>query len=1037
MNRLIEFFVKQKIFSDLISVFIIVVGVACMLLMKREAFPNIKFDTIIVNTIFPGATPEQVERLITNPLEIELKEVDGIKKVTSVSRTSTSLIILQLDPDQATEAEAKADIQDVVDRFKALPEDAERPVVTSLEGGIYPIIQVSLTADLSPIELRQYAREIEKDLETIPGVAKITPTGMQDLEIHVEADLNKLSQLRLSFEEVITALKSQNVSIPGGSISNSAGQEVLIRTSGDFETIEHIENTVIRANDLAQTIRVRDIAKVGFRLKDDDRLFRTNGSHAINLTVLRKNNADSITLVEAVKARVASLEKKYEGKLNFRLLDDESIWIKMRLNTLTSNFIIGLILVVIILSLLLPPVIALIVALGIPFAFFGTMIVFYNIGYSLNLLSMLGLIIVVGMLVDDAVVATENSMRLLEEGASPEDAAVKGTQQVVSSIFGSVMTTVLAFLPLMFMTGIFGKFVEFIPMGVIVALIISLVEAFFILPSHFARWAHRPQDKSRKHFLDRFYERSLGYWQGSVLPAYIRAVTRFVKYRYRVLGGLVVAFATSLFVASKLSFVLFPAEGIEIFFVTADAPLGSKLEATSELVRPIEKLIRELPDGEVQDFTTQLGMQQKDPGDPNTKYGSHVAMIVVYLTPVKDRERHANAIVDELREKTKNISGLKIAFEKVNPGPPVGKPISIGIQGQEYTEILQLAERVKTEIANLPGTSDLELSHQPGNKELIVDVNSSEAAAAGLTVAGIGQSVRAAFEGIVPTSIKKLDEEIDIRVSLPDKTAADPSTMSKLVVPNQQGQLVSLGKVASFRETQGIAAYIHENNRREVRVIGQLDSTKTDAGKVQSHIQKLIPQYKEQFPNLNISFGGENEDTAESMASLARTFSLAFVGIFLILVLTFQRLLQPLLVVVTIPIGIMGVIFTFLIHGAPLSFMGMLGMIALSGVIVNNAIILVDFVNQLRAEGLEHEASIIKAAGLRLRPIFLTTITTVAGVLPTAYGIGGNDDFVKPIALALGWGLFSGSLITVFFFPSVIAILDDAVAVARRWLRRG
>ncbi len=1035
MNRLIEFFVKQKIFSDLIVISVMVLGIACMLLMRREAFPNINFDLITINTIFPGASPDEVERLITNPLEIELKEVTGIKKIRSVSRSGTSMIFLQLDPDQTTETEAKTDVQDVVDRFTDLPDSAERPIVTTVESATQPIIQVSVTGDQSPLELRNLAREIEKDLETIANVAKVTPTGMQDLEIHVETELSKLANLGLSFESLIAALRNQNMSIPGGTLTNPAGEEIFLRTSGDFETIEQIENTVIRANELAQGIRIKDVAKVSYQLKDDEKLFRTNGEHAINLTILRKQGADSITVVDLVKKKVKELESKYAGRAKLRLIDDESVWIKMRLNTLTGNFLLGLVLVLIILSLLLPPMIALMVALGVPFAFFATMIVFYNIDYSLNLLSMLGLIIVVGMLVDDAVVATENSMRLFEDGMPAEEAAIKGTQQVVPSVFGSVMTTVLAFAPLMFMSGIFGKFVKFIPMGVIVALMFSLFEAYFILPGHFARWVRVPSE-SEKSIFYRIYERSHKFWLDKIVPRYRNAVILFVRRRYRAAGVVALLFAISLVVATRLSFVLFPAEGIEIFFIAAEAPLGTKLEKTGELLRPLEKLVLGLPKGEVQDFTTQIGMQMKDPHDPTVKFASHVGLVVVYLTPVNERDRTANEIIASLREQSGSVEDIKFVFEKVNPGPPVGKPISIAVQGESYEEILQLGEIVKAELLKISGVSDLELTHQQGNKEIRVEVQQAEAAAAGINVATIGQSVRAAFEGIVPTSIKRLDEEVDIRVLLPDQTANNPQTLANLQIPNPAGNLIRLGRVAKFSESQAVAAHIHEGNRREVRVLGQIDATKTDSGKVNAHIEKMVPEFKAKFPRLTLLFGGENEDTNESMKSLMRTFIVAFIGILFILILTFQQILQPLLVALTIPIGLMAVIYAFLLHGQPLSFMGILGTIALAGVIVNNAIVLMDFVNYLRLEGQSKIDSIINAAEMRLRPIFLTTVTTVAGVLPTAYGIGGVDEFVKPIALALGWGLLLGSIITVFFFPVMIAILDDLHGFVGRKFRR-
>ena len=1025
MNRLIEFFVKQKVFSDLITVFTVLVGIACLVMIKREAFPNINFDLITITTVYPGASPEEIEKLITSPLEQELKEVDGVKSSGSVSREGVSMIILQLDPDQTTDTEAKSDVQDVIDRVTDLPKDSEDPIVSVVESSIYPIIQVSLTAkDISELEFRKLSREIERKLEDLSNVAKVTPTGMRELEVKVKANIKKLAQYRLSLEDLVNSLQGQNVSIPAGTFSVNGGEEALVRTIGDYQNLEEIENTIIRANELEQGIKIKDVAKVEFDLEKADQYFRTNGQTAINLTVMRKSRADSIRTVDQVKEKVLLLEKEYSDRINFSLIDDESVWIKMRLSTLSGNLVLGLVLVIIILSLLLPPSVALIVGLGIPVSFLATMIVFYQMDYSLNLLSMLGLIIVVGMLVDDAVVATENSMRLYEEGATAEDAAIKGTQQVVMPILGSVLTTVVAFLPLMFMSGIFGKFVKFIPMGVILALLFSLLEAFFILPNHFARWMPAKGEKKRSLAL---YEYSITFWNESVLPPYKRAVRYFIEKRYWVMSGVVGLIVMGGLIAGQIGFILFPAKGIEIFFIAVDAPLGTKLETTSEMIREVEKAVLSLPKTEIKDFTSQIGLQQKDPGDPSTKYLSNVSLLVVYLTPEADRKRSADQIIEDIRKRTEGIKDLKIAFEKVQGGPPVGKAISISVRGQEYQEILKLAEEIKADVAKIQGTSDLELNYQLGKREIIVNVDSAAAKAAGLSIQSIGYSIRAAIEGVIATNLKALDETIDIRVMASSENIENKDSIRALLIPNQMGNLIPVNQVTKLKDSQGVSSLIHDDNQRAVTVLGEVDIKKTNANIVVAEIQKKLPEYYKKYPSLNVKFGGENEDTAESMQSLALTFGVALIGIFCILVLTFQNLLQPLLVALTIPIGFVAIQITFFLHGEPNTFMGSLGIIALGGVIVNNAIVLVDFVNALRLQSADLTQTIVDSCALRLRPIFLTTMTTVVGILPTAYGIGGNDEFVKPIALALGWGLFFGSAILVFFFPAMIRILDDII----------
>ncbi len=374
----------------------------------------------------------------------------------------------------------------------------------------------------------------------------------------------------------------------------------------------------------------------------------------------------------------------------------------------------------------------------------------------------------------------------------------------------------------------------------------------------------------------------------------------------------------------------------------------------------------------------------------------------------------------------------RVTFEQLNQGPPVGKPISLSVRSEEYVDILPAVKILKETLATIAGVTDIQDSYLLGKQELVVKVNGAEAAAAGLSVASIGISVRAAFEGIEATSIRELDEEVQVRVSLPRSAREQESTLRELKIPNPQGQLIPLMSVAKIERGQNLSVYEHEMNRREVKVTAGVDVNTTSALAVNSKLKQLLPELSKGFPKVQVAFGGEDQDTSESMASLGRAFGIAFLAIFLILVFTFGNLLQPLLVVTTIPLGITSVIFAFFVHGRPLSFMGMMGIVALAGVIVNNAIILVDFVNQARSEGTDKLQSILDAAHKRLRPILLTTLTTVVGLMPTAYGIGGTDPFVVPIALALGWGLLFGSVLSTLVFPAGIAILDDIEALQKR-----
>lgn len=1035
MRRIIEFFVKQSLFGDLLTVFVIVVGIIATLLIRRDAFPNVTFDVITIATLYPGASPEEVEKLVTNPIEQDLKEVDGIKILTSTSIEGRSYIVAQLDPDQTTSGKAKDDIQNIVDRLTDMPESSEKPVVTLVESKLTPIIEVSLSGPIGNMELREASKKLRDEIETVRGVARVVPDGLRDLEIHVIANPAKLSQYRLSLEDLINALKKQNLNIPGGTLEPSADDkkqiEIFVRTVGEFQSPEDVKKTVVKANDIGQSITVGQIAEVSYALKKATTLTRTDGINSIRLTVLKKEKADAINVVDDLKAHIEKVRGILPPNTEVTYVNDFSYYVKRRLSILSSNLVFGLILVLIVLSFLLPFRVALLVSVGIPFGFLGAMIYFQAMGFSINLISMLGLIIVSGMLVDDAIVVTDNAVRHMQNGLPAKEAAILGAIEVMPAVTASVMTTVVVFLPMLFMSGIFGKFMFQVPLGVIIPLLVSLFEAFFILPGHIGKFINVHEVKaytaSTSKGIKGFLERVGQAWESKLIPKYTGYLTLALKNKYKMAGVALLIFVSSLVLATKfMHFVLFPPDGVEIFFVRAQTPTGTQLEMTSQLMVPLEEHIQTLPKEELERMVTRVGIHQQDGNDPTTKRGSEFGQIAVFLTPETKRNRTALEIIESLKKSFHKPEGIeKVTFERVKTGPPVGRALDVGVRGAEYPDILKGTEELKRKLVEIPGLLDVSDSYLMGKKEFRISINSSEAAAAGLSVAAIGNSVRAAFEGVVATSIQRLDEDIDVRVSLPESSKTKRSTLLELQVPNMMGNLVRLGSVSRISESQSIAVYEHEDHERQVRVSSDVDTEVISAIAANDKVKAWIPELQKQFPKLKFFFGGEDRDTKESLASLGRTFGLAILGVFLILILTFKNLIQPFLVLFSIPLGIIAVILAFAIHRMPLSFLGVLGIIALSGVIVNNAIVFIDFVNQQRASGMERTKSIITSAQIRLRPIFLTTITTVFGVLPTAYGIGGLDKFVVPIAMALGWGLMFGSVLTACFFPVAIAIADD------------
>jgi multidrug efflux pump subunit AcrB len=1037
MKRMIEFFARQGMFSELLTVLVIGIGLYSLTAIKREAFPNVQYDIITVYTYFPGAAPSEVEKLITNPLEQEINEVDGIKKLFSTSLEGLSGIIIQLDPDQTTQEEAKVDIQEVIDRFKDLPEEAEDTLVSALESKIFPIIELSVSGGKDSFALKESARYLEKEIEKLPGVARVDLRGGREYEVRVEISAKKLKEYQLSFTEVVTALQAQNVSIPGGSFSkieDGIEKDVIVRTEGQFEGVDDVKNTVVRSNDLGRAIVLSDVANVFMSLKKVQITHRVNGAEAIRLVVMKKERADAIAVIDGLKELVegGTLNKSKMGNIETEYINDMSVLIRRRLGVLSNNLMVGLVLVVLVLSFFLPFRVSIVTAVGIPFSFLGAMTFFHLQDISLNLITMMGLIIVVGMLVDDAVVITENAIRHMEEGDDPMQAAIKGTQQIWTAVFASVMTTVLAFFPMMMMTGIFGKFVKYIPMGVILALLISLLECYFVLPYHIGRWVSlkhvaRPEKGMRRVF-DQLWNK--------LIQTYGRFLHTITKWRWTFFGGFIFIIVLSVVnVGVNMRVVLFPPEGIDQFLIKMKGANGTSLEQTTKLIQPIEKLVETLNEGEVKNYVTTVG-QLKQREDDAGERGTHYAQIMVYLTPESARSRTAKEIMDSLRPKLVAPEGTQVFFERINPGPPVGKPINVGVRGEKYEDIMPLVNEVMGELKKIDGTKDLTHNYADGKEQLVVRVNQKEAAAVGLNTALVGRSVLSAYEGRIATSIRSLEDEIDVRVSLPEEEKMGKSEPGDLQVLNSFGRLVSLKSIADFSIEKGVEYYFHIDNQRQVTVSGDVDVSKTSATEVSNLIRSKVDDYKAKYPNLNLHFGGEGEDTEESLASLGRAFVLALVLIYFLLILTFQSFVWPIIIILVIPIGVVSVIWALFFHGQPLSFMGMLGIVALAGVIVNNSIVFVDFVINGRKRGLSPRESIIKAGQQRLRPIVLTTLTTVCGILPTAYGIGGLDPFIVPIALSLGWGILIGAILSSLFLPAFVSIFDDIRAIGKKTVKR-
>ncbi|MBI4040507.1 MAG: efflux RND transporter permease subunit [Deltaproteobacteria bacterium] len=1000
---------------NLLTVLIFMGGIYAMVTMQREAFPHVTMDIMVVSASYPGTSPKEVEKLITIPLERALKEVDGIEKIHSVSIEGRSSIVVEIDENLSSlqVEKTKTDIQRAIDRTEDLPSDLEKPIAQEVRSHQMPTLDISLTG-LSEHELRNQAKLLEDRLDLISGVSQIGRRGFRDQEFWIEVDPHMLSDFHLSLSGIATSLEAQNMNVPGGTTTPQE-EEYLIRTIGEIETKSQIEEAIIRSNDLGFANKIKDVATVTATFDEETRIEKVRGLKAITLVVLKHRTADSIDVVHHVVSEIESFKKTAPSGLEIETSNDASYYVKRRLSVLIGNGWMGMLLVLIVIFIFLSRRIALITALGIPFAFCLTLIILKFSGITINLISMFGLIIVSGMLVDDSIVFAENIYRHMQQGKTAYEASVLGSKEVLLPVIGTVTTTIIAFLPLAFMKGIMGKFIWQIPAVVILALLASLVEAVFILPVHTAHWVD--PKKERIHTPE---------WFLKFRNQYVRLVETLLHHKFKTLGVTLGLFLISLWTLVKvIPFQLFPSEGIEIFFIKAKASVGTPLSVMSQKMAPLETWVSQLSSKELKTFTTQVGILQRDINDPFTQRGTHVAQITVYLTPESDRKRDANEIIRSLQEKAKPLTGFEnIWFFKVTPGPPVGKPVSLEIRGDEFSMLQTISGEFKQFLSKQKGVKEIEDSFELGKKELEILVDHSKAAQAGLFVGDIAKTVRAAFEGIVATKITKTDEEIELRVKLAQKFKNEKGVFDLLLVPNSRGQLIPLKEVTRIQQGQGISYIQHYNYKRTISVSTTIDPKETTSVTVNRQLKQKWKELSKKYPGYDVSFGGEQEDTNKSLSSLKEAFVFALFGIFFILCLVFRSLLQPLIVLMSIPLSLIGIAFAFFTHGYPLSFMAILGLVGLTGVVVNNAIILIDLINIRRREGSVIHDAILDACKQRFRPILLTSITTVFGLGPVAYGLGGDDPILRPTALTLSWGLLFATLLTLFIIPCLYLTLE-------------
>lgn len=1012
--------VKNPVTVNTVMVTIIILGIYALARLPREYLPDLTFNMAVVLTAYPGTSPEDVEKLITIPIENKIKDLDNIDFIMSRSSEGQASIFIRFE--DMPERDFKIilqDLRDAVNRAdKELPEEAEDPYIMDIETGEWlPSLQVTITGDIDEHRLKDYADEFKDRLLEIEHIGKVELTGTREREIWVTVDPDLLYGYGLTVDQVAYALAATNFNMPGGRLDVGTS-EYLIRTIGEYEDPQDMRQVVVRAAPGGNHIKVGQIATVRDTFERPVTLSFFNRKPGVSFNISKKKEGSTIAIVDEIRKLAAEFKAdRLPPGSDILITNDSSAQIRDMIQKLGTNAIVGTVFVITLLCLFIGWRNALFAALGIPISLMCTFIFMDVTGASLNTSSLFALMIVVGIIVDDAIVIIENCYRYMRAGLSPAQAAITGTTEVMAPVFAACLTTIAAFLPLMLMPDIIGKFLRVVPVVVCLAITASLLEAFLILPSHIADWS-RPEQKTR----DALRERIIGRLQ----RRYVRNLTYILRNRAVFVGSVFGFFlaALSLILFGVIDVDMYTMEEISQFYVNVQMPEGTNLEQTNAVLTDIEQcLSRTLRPGETEALVTNAGLLITDQEWVVSTACGH---IMVDLVENRQRERSTDDIIRACRLALQDIAGpLSIGFRRIRTGPPISSDVEVKVVGKYLADLKEAAEAVKEQLAGIPGVYDIEDDLNFGKKDLKIYIDEDKAALYGLDLLQVASSIRNAYEGKVATVYREGDEEIDVVVKFDPDKVTDIEDIENIRIMSPQGLLIPFRNIGRVRVEPGYTKIRHYKRERAVTITAAVDNDLNSKARVNLELKRLTKPVMRAFPGCRLRFEGAFREMQEAFSNLWRLFLLGLFLIYIILGAQFKSYLQPIIIILTVPFAFIGAVLALIITNDPFSIVVLYGFIGLAGIAVNDAIVMLSFINDARRQGLGRWRSIVQSGRLRLRPIILTSVTTMFGVFPMAIGLGGKSKIWAPMASTLFWGLGLATLLTLFILPSMYTIIVD------------
>ncbi len=1049
MNTAIAWFVKNRVTANLLMFVVVVAGLISLARIKLEVFPEFSSDMITVSVVYLGATPEEAEEGICLRIEEAIQDLEGIKKITGTAAEGIGSVTVEVRAG-FDDRRLLDDIKSRVDGITTFPHETEKPVIQEVIRR-RQVINVAISGDVDEKSLKAIGEKIRDEVTDLPEISQVDLTIARPYEISIEVSEVALQRFGLTFDEVVQAVRRTSMDLPGGSIKTSGG-EISLRTKGQAYKGLEFEKLTLRSFPDGTRLYLGDVATVVDGFAETDQAARFDGQPAVLVQVYRVGNESALEIADAVKDYVAITQARLPEGVHITTWQDDSLILKARLSLLLRNGRAGFVLVFLALALFLRLRLAWWVVVGMLISFFGAFWLMPYYDVSINLISLFAFILVLGIVVDDAIVIGENIYSHIERGKSGVRAAIEGTQEVATPVIFAVLTTVAAFSPLLSVPGNMGKIMRIIPIIVIATLLFSLLESLFILPSHLSHLdidRKSKPDMGLKKIFRNFQDKFAAATQFFVDTRYRSTLDYALRWRYTTISIAVATLILTIALATGgwLKFTFFPRVEADNVVAFLTLPEGTSADVTAKAVKRIEesakRLQEELSDDRkevIKHVLASIGDQpfrkrQGAHGGPSVISSANIGEVNLQLTSAEDREITSSELARRWRQLTGPIPGAEeLTFSSSLFS--AGEAVNVQMAGTNYDELQLAANELKSRLAEYPGVFDIMDSYRAGKMEMKLKIK-PEAEALGLTLADLARQVRQAFYGDEAQRIQRGRDDIRVMVRYPEAERKSLSDLANMRIRLPGGEEIPFPAAAEVTEGRGFASISRSDRKRTISITADVDLSVANANEIVADVTaNVLPGILTRYPSIKYSLEGEQSEQQESMAGLAKGFVFALLLIYVLLAIPFRSYLQPFIVMSSIPFGVVGAIWGHILMGMDLTFLSVFGIVALTGVVVNDSLVMVDFVNRAREKN-TYLIDAIKDAGVaRFRPILLTSVTTFAGLTPLLLEKSLQAQFLIPMAVSLAFGVIFSTFITLILVPTLYFVLEDVKAVSAKGMRR-